>query len=85
MKLKEALELYPDSLLIPTNMENAIVGIVERFDMQPVVLMDKDVVISNCIRDGMSQAEAEEFYDYNILGAYYGDKTPIFLIERIDH
>lgn len=29
-------------------------------------------------RDGMSQDEAEEFFAFNVLGSYMGEKTPIW-------
>lgn len=29
-------------------------------------------------RDGMSQEEAEEFFAFNVLGSYMGEKTPIW-------
>jgi hypothetical protein len=31
------------------------------------------------VRDGMTMDEAEEYYDYNILGLYAGDQNPVFL------
>jgi len=31
-----------------------------------------------CVRDGMSHEEAEEFMDYNVVGAYMGEETPEF-------
>jgi hypothetical protein len=39
---------------------------------------------SKCIevlitRDKMSKEEAEEFFDFNVEGAYMGEKTPIFV------
>lgn len=30
-------------------------------------------------RDGMSQDEAIEFFEFNVAGAYVGEKTPLFL------
>ena len=30
-------------------------------------------------RDGMSFDEAEEYIEYNVLGAFVGDKMPVFL------
>lgn len=40
---------------------------------------------SNCIeilmqRDGMTYDEAEEFFEYNVIGSYVGDKMPVFLL-----
>ena len=31
------------------------------------------------VRDGMTMDEAEEYYDYNILGLYAGDQNPVFM------
>jgi hypothetical protein len=33
-------------------------------------------------RDGMTQEEAYEFLDFNVVGSYVGDLTPIF-VERV--
>jgi len=30
-------------------------------------------------RDGMSMEEAEEYFEYNVQGAYVGEDTPIFM------
>ena len=30
-------------------------------------------------RDGMTHEEAEEFFEYNVAGAYMGEETPIYL------
>lgn len=32
-------------------------------------------------RDGMSEEEAVEFFEFNVEGAYVGPNTPIFLVE----
>ena len=83
MKLSDATDMFP-ALLVPTGMEDALVGVVERFGMEPVALIDKDVVIKNYMEGGMSEEEAEEFYQYNCLGAFVGDETPVFLITKIE-
>jgi methionyl-tRNA synthetase len=30
-------------------------------------------------RDGMTHSEAEEYYDFNIIGGYFGEMNPVFL------
>jgi hypothetical protein len=32
-----------------------------------------------CKRDSMTPGEAEEFFDYNILGGSFGELNPLFL------
>ena len=69
---------YPD-VLIADGFDDAIIGIAERYGMNPVALYDK----RKCIkimqdRDNMTEEEAIEFFYYNIVGAYMGEHTPCF-------
>lgn len=59
--------------------DDCIVGIVERFGMEPIVCYDKDEVLQRHRDDGMSYEEAIEFFAYNQLGAWVGDRTPCFI------
>jgi hypothetical protein len=82
MDAKSRLEFiqdnYPD-VLIADGFDKAIMGIVERFGMNPVVLYNKNKCINIMIkRDGMTEEEAIDFYYYNIVGAHMGDYTPCF-------
>jgi hypothetical protein len=53
---------------------------MEHFKIGPIAVYDKSIVLKNlCERDGMSEEDAEEWFYYNILGAYVGDGTPAFL------
>jgi len=38
--------------------------------------------IIEILSEEMTPEEAEEFYEYNILGAYMGDMTPIYVSEH---
>ena len=38
--------------------------------------------IIEILSEEMTAEEAEEFYEYNILGAYMGDMTPIYVSEH---
>ena len=69
---------YPNAL-IADGFDKAIMGIVERSGMNPVVLYNKNKCINIMIkRDGMTEEEAIEFYYYNIVGSHMGDYTPCF-------
>lgn len=74
-------ELEGEFLLIePAAMDEAIVGLVSGFGKEPVVCYDRDKVIEILMRDdGMDEEEAEEFFSFNIEGAYLGDATPMFI------
>lgn len=62
-------------------LDDAILGIVEEFGNGPRILYSKNKILNILSeRDGMTWSEAEEFYDYNILGLYAGEQNPVFLI-----
>ena len=57
----------------------ALIGFGTRFN-SPVTIYDLNKCIDILIkRDGMSQEEAMEYMDFNVLGAYVGEETPVFL------
>lgn len=65
-------------LLVMDGFDDCIVGIGQRFTDYAVVY-DFDKVLSKLMSDGMSRDEAIEFHEFNQLGAWMGDRTPIFL------
>jgi len=61
------------------NFDNAVVGIVERFGMNSVLLYDWQKCIDILIAKGCAdREEAEEYLSFNCLGAWMGDGTPAF-------
>jgi hypothetical protein len=70
-----------DGAILLDGLEEAIIGVVEEFGNGPRVLYSKNKVLDILSkRDGMTWSEAEEFYDFNILGLYAGEQNPVFLI-----
>jgi hypothetical protein len=69
-------EEYPD-LLTLDGFDEAIIGVVERIDLL-VVCYDKRKILKILSRD-MSEMQALEYYEFNILGAYMGESTPVYL------
>jgi hypothetical protein len=60
----------------------AILGVAERIGMSPIVAYDTAKIIDIlCERDGMEGDEAAEYFEFNIAGAYVGDRTPIFIAQ----
>jgi hypothetical protein len=59
--------------------DDCIVGVVEQFGRPPILCYDKRKIISKLIDDVISYDEAEEFFEYNQIGAYVGDSTPCFV------
>lgn len=57
--------------------DEAVLGVVERAGLT-AVCYDRNKIIKILMRD-MNQEEAWEYYEYNILGAYMGEHTPVYL------
>ena len=64
--------------MIPTGMESAVIGIVGRFGMGPVALLDRDRCVQLLVDQGMTDDEAEEWMGFNVEGAWMGPGTPAF-------
>ena len=58
--------------------EPAIIGIAHRFGMQPIVAYDYRKVIEVFAED-MDYEAAVEYFDFNVIGAWVGEGTPIFI------
>jgi hypothetical protein len=75
-KRETIAEKFPE-LLFADGFDDAIIGVVEQFN-KTFVVYDYEAVIKTLMKD-MSREEAEEFYGFNIVGAYVGDHTPAFI------
>jgi hypothetical protein len=74
-------ELNPKALAAE-GFEKCIIGVAHRFGMEPVIAYDYHKCIKVLMkRDGMSYADAIEYFEFNTLGAWMGEGTPIF-VER---
>ena len=69
-----------DDLLWADGLLNAVIGIATRADGTRVVCYSIEKIIEVFMkRDGMTEEEAYEFYEFNVACAWVGDKTPIFV------
>ena len=60
--------------------DEAIIGVSERIGNEPVVAYDTTKIVEILILNhSMSVDEAYEYFEFNILGAYVGERTPTFI------
>jgi len=80
---EELMEVY-DGCLMADGFEEALIGFGTRFN-SPVTVYDFNKCLDILVkRDGMSQDEAQEYMDFNVLGAFVGEETPIFLGDYVN-
>jgi hypothetical protein len=77
--MKERLESDFEGIVLMDGYDDCIVGIGERCGMESVAIYDITKIINKLIRGGMTYEEAREYYEFNQLGAWVGDRTPIFM------
>ena len=59
--------------------ETAFVAVAFSYNGNDIAVYDYDLCIKVLIdRDEMSLQEAYEFMDYNVVGSYVGEETPMF-------
>jgi len=77
--LKESIEANnPDAMLVDGH-DDALAG----YDTQGRAIYFIDAIIGTLEeRDGMTNTEANEFFDFNIAGSYVGEYTPIYMYEE---
>jgi len=71
---------HNENALLADGFEEAIIGIAERCG-QPVLVVYDAIKCIDILekRDGMDRDEAFEFFQFNTLGSWVGDNTPLFL------
>jgi hypothetical protein len=57
-----------------------VVGVARRFH-DTVLVYSLRAIHDMHVRDGMTPEDAEEHMEFNTLGAWLGDGTPIFLLD----
>ena len=75
--LDQIVENYPDDEILKADgLDGGIIGIDES-SMR--LVYSKSKVIEILMSEDMTEEDSLEYYYYNIVGAYVGEKTPIFV------
>lgn len=75
----QAIEERLGEFLLMDGFDKAVIGICERAGSEPVVAYDYQKCIDILIDQGMSEEEAREYFEFNCVGAYVGEKTPAII------
>jgi hypothetical protein len=79
-RIREWIETHNPDALLADGFDAAIIGIAERATQPALVVYDAEQCIAILMtRDGMTREEAWEYFEFNTLGAWVGEMTPLFL------
>lgn len=98
MTRDEIAEINPEALLCD-GFDDAIIGMAERIHLGPVVAYDVEKMIEILMKDmevkpedieegqteeSVKYSMAFEYFDYNIIGAWMGEFTPVFITTNLN-
>ena len=82
MEVKEILEQASDIALKAHGLDDAIIGLTQ----YGLLIYDYDRCIDILMKQNdWNYTEAVEWMDYNVVGAYMGSGSPIFLMNGQEH
>ncbi len=70
-----------DGVITADGFDDALIGIGQQFNRSIAVYDTGKVIEILMERDGLTEEEAIEHFEFNIIGAWVGEQTPIF-VER---
>lgn len=72
-------ELELEGIILYDDLDDALIGLFQQFNTY-FVAYDREKCIQILMKD-MSWEEAQEYFDFNIIGGYVGKSTPAFLVD----
>jgi len=70
-------------MIVLDGFDECIIGVVSMFGSGPRVCYDKEQILTALMCDGeMEYVEAEEYFEFNIIGGYFGEQNPVFLTKQ---
>lgn len=83
-KIQKAIDFYlydDETVVLADGFEDAFIGIGRKFDGVPFATYDRQKCIELLIEQGLnSESEADEYFSFNVEGAYVGENTPVFIL-----
>lgn len=69
-----------EGALFADGFDDALVGVGQQFN-NVIAVYDYERCIEILVDDNhdMSDEEAREYFEYNVIGAYVGERTPVFI------
>ena len=81
-------KLYPfldddffEGILTMDGYDDAFVGYACQADGEPIAVYDRDKCLLGLVSQGMSEEAALEYFEFNTLSAYVGERTPMLIYQ----
>ena len=79
-EIDDILESRGESVLLADGFDDAFIGVSQRINEPLLAVYSYDKMVEVLVvRDGMTEDEACEYIDFNVVGAWVGEQTPIIV------
>lgn len=78
-ELLEQLHEENEQALTADGFDDALIGICRRFGEPPIAAYSYEKCIDLLMKQGMLMQDAIEYFDFNVIGAWVGEGTPVFI------
>jgi hypothetical protein len=80
-EINEYLESIGESALLADGFDEALIGFSQRINEPILAVYDYEKMVQILMdNDGLSYDDAVEYLDYNVVGAWMGEQTPIIVM-----
>ena len=81
---REDIEVYlqdiDQTVLLADGFDEAFIGVSQRINEPLLAVYSYPQMVETLMfRDGMTYEEAEEYLEYNVIGAWVGEQTPLIV------
>jgi hypothetical protein len=75
-------KLEEEECLVADGFDDAIIGI--SYGIEPKAVYSVTKCIEVLLKEGMTEEDALEHFDFNVAGGYVGPKTPLFVYDYVE-
>jgi len=77
---REIVNEMAEGAIVMDGFDDCIIGVSEEFGHDTKIVYSKERVIQKLMKSGeMTEEDAIEYFYYNMVGGYFGERNPIFL------
>lgn len=81
--IRAAARDLDEEILFADGHDDALIGLGRQFNTYVTVYSTK-AVLAGLVAQGMTEEDASEWFDFNVLGAWVGSNTPVFVLDDDD-
>jgi len=81
MGIRETLMEDNPAALFADGFDDAIIGVARRCSQPTLVAYSYSKAVAILCEQGLSHEEATEYMEFNVVGAWVGENTPVWIVD----